>query len=454
MSNNYNPLEIPHELTPELKAYYDNRKLMWRNVWWFMILNIGWGIVFAVINPLMTLRMNSPEIGMGEAMISGISATNSYIVSFLVMYFSWKSDHTISRWGRRIPFLWISAPFIILTICIFPFVTSKWVLLGVMIIQLFFMDMKSSTISLLPIDMAPRHILARVNVIPGLVMGALTFLVLRYGMRLSDVSEKLPYLLGAGIMVCTTLLGGFNIKEPPIRKPATESFKPWSALKVGWRDRRMIVLMLAVPMLQALSTMYATWIWLFAKNSLHLTRTEMGASLAWASILGMALSFPCAWMTDRVSPYKLAGISLTLNGLLFLSLMRVSSPNGLILVAFMSCLSNCFGGVLYMMVFRSAHPAEMGSVTSSLALVNNSFLATMTLVSGQLIERLGHNYKAAFVMGFGISILGFCMLLYYRHLMKSGCHPVVTGTPAPTVAVPLTVVANTKCQVSGVSPDN
>jgi len=420
MSSTYNPLEMPHELTPELKAYYGNRALLWRNVIWFMVLGIGWCVCFTVVNPLMTLRMNSPEIGMGESMIGSINAINGYVVSFLVMYFSWKSDHTISRWGRRIPYLWISAPFIIVSVFVFPFIHGKWILLGVMLVQLFFMDMKNSTISLLPIDLVPRDILARVNVVPGIVMGVLSFLVLRYGMMLSDVSEKLPYLIGGGLMIATTLLGGFNIKEPPIRKQATEMFKPWSALKVGWRDRRMIVLMVAVPLLGAPLTLYNTWIWLFAKNVLHLTRTEMGASLSWASILGLVLGFPCAWLIDRISPYKLATAFLTLNAALFLVLMRVSSAYGLILAAFMFVLAAAFSGTASMMVFRSAHPEEVGSVTSSLALINNSINATMMLVSGWLIERLGHNYKAAFILGIGLSVLGFGMLLFYRHLMKSG----------------------------------
>ena len=92
---------IPGETTPELTAYYADRKLMWKNIWWLIVLNAGWSVVFTVVGPLMQLRMNSPQVGMGEGMIATISAVNSYLVSFLVMYFSWKSDHTISRWGRR-----------------------------------------------------------------------------------------------------------------------------------------------------------------------------------------------------------------------------------------------------------------------------------------------------------------------------------------------------------------
>ena len=247
------------------------------------------------------------------------------------------------------------------------------------------------------------------------------------------------------MLVCT-LLGGLNIKEPPIREPATESFKPWSALKVGMRDRRMILLMLAVPMMGCLLNLYNTWIWLFAKNILHLTRTEMGASLSWASILGMALGFPCAWLIDRINPYKMAAVFLGLNAGLFILLMQVSSARGLILVAFMVVLVSGFGPVVNMVVFRSAHPAEVGSVTSSLALINNAFSATMVLISGQLIERLGHNYNAAFIFGLCVSALGFCMLLYYRHLMKSG--RLVTKTVnEPIATVPPLAVSTVESEL-------
>ena len=411
---------------------------MWRNIIWFMVLNIGWGICFTVVNPLMTLRMNSPAVGMDEGMIGMISAINGYAVSFLVMYFAWKSDHTISRWGRRIPFLWISTPFILVSVVVFPFIDNKWILLGVMIVQLFFMDMKLSTISLLPIDLVPRNILARTNVVPGIVMGVMSFFVLRYGMKLSDVNETLPFLIGAAVMLVTSIVSGLNIKEPPIQTPATEPFRPWSALKVGWRDRRMIILMLAVPMLGALPAMYNAWIWLFAKNELNLTRTEMGASLSWASILGLVLTFPCAWLVDRISPYKLAGIFVVLNGALLTSLLWVSSQSGLIVVAFMFVLATAFGGAASMMVFRMAHPKDVGSVSSSLALINNAFNATLALLSGQLIERLGQNYHAAFILGFCFCVLGLIVLLYYRHLMTSGRQPMEhTDDSLPENATPV-----------------
>jgi MFS family permease len=413
------PHAIEHEMAPELQAFYANRPLMWRNILWFSILNVGWSVCFTIIYPLITLRMNSPEVGMGEGLIGTIGSVNGYAVSFLVMYFSWKSDHTISRWGRRIPFLWISAPGIILPLLLFPFFANKWILVGLMIMQLFFMDIKASTISLLPIDLAPRPLLARTMAIQGVILGLLGFLVLRYGMQLSDYSEKLPFLFAAVILALSTIVGGFGIKEPPIQTPATEPFKPWSALQVGFRDRRRIVLMLSVPMIGATFTMYNAWLWLFAKNELGLTRTDMGAALSWSSLLGLVLSMPYAWLIDKINPYKLVALGLFLQFILFLALLNIHSANGLIVVSFLFAASSGIGGVASIVVFRAAHPAEVGSVTSCLGFVNNFFNATLLLVSGQLIERLGHNYHAAYILGICLSALGFAVLLTYRQLTTS-----------------------------------
>lgn len=417
------PGETPHDQTQALQAFYANRPLMWRNLAWLIVLNMGWALCFTVINPLMTLRMNSPAIGLGEGMIGTIYSINSYLVSFLVMYFSWKSDHTLSRWGRRIPYLWISGPAIIVMLVLFPFAHAKWLVVAIVAVQLFFTDMKNSTISLLPIDLVPKAVLARTMSIQNIVLGVMGFLALRYGMKLSDWSEKAPYLIGGVVLAFTTFSAGFSIKEPPIRKPATESFKPWSALKVGWRDRRMIVLMLGTAMLSSVFIMYNQWIWLYAKNELGLTRTSMGASLAWSSLLGIALAYPAAHLVDRFRPYKLILAFHALQWVLFAALLLTHSAHGLIVVSFLFVISTALSVAPSMMVFKSAAPQDVGSVTSSLALVNNAYAATLILVSGQLIERLGHNYAAGYTLGIAMSAVGCVLLFVYRRLVQPAPPP-------------------------------
>ena len=133
-----NPVEIPlnvkAEMTsPEMAAYYNNRPLMWRNLWLIMLLSLGWGLVFTVVGPLMQLRMN--KMGFGEGALGTLGAVNSWAYSYLVMYFAWKSDHTVSRFGRRVPYLFVTAPVIVISVVVFPFLNVLWLMAGVYLLQ-------------------------------------------------------------------------------------------------------------------------------------------------------------------------------------------------------------------------------------------------------------------------------------------------------------------------------
>lgn len=404
-------------MSPELQAFYGNRPLMWRNLLWLTVLNGSWTVVYVVLNPLMILRMN--EIGMREGMIGNIASINGYAVSFLVMYFSWKSDHTVTRWGRRIPYLWISAPGIFLALLLFPLVTNMWIMVGVLAIHYLFMDCKASTISLLGIDLVPRYMLARAGWLVSVVPSLLSFFALRFGMNQAESNIRLPFFIGVAILAMTSLAAGNLIKEPPVRTPQTEPFKPWSALKVGWEDRRRIVLMLAASLIVSTTVMYYNWIWLFARNTLNLTRSDMGSALSWVTLAAMPLGLVLSWLIDRVNLYRLAGVYVVTQLILCVSIFFVHDKNGLIALSFVQVCGAGLGTAASMILWRSMPPHEVGSITSTAAFINNAYVATLVGVSGQLIQRLGSNYAAALVLGFCMTLCGFVLLLVYRRLTAS-----------------------------------
>ena len=301
--------------------------------------------------------------------------------------------------------------------------------MGLWVVQTLCLDIKSSTLSLLPIDLAPRQVLARVSSMQTIVISIIAFLVLRYGMKLADFSERLPYLLGGGLLLVTSLLSGLLIREPPIQNPTTERFKPWSALKVGLKDRRMIVLMLGVAMMGSFTAMYNMWIWLFAKNVLNLTRTNMGAALAWAPLLGVVLAFPYAWLIDRISPYRLLAVYLALVILTGFVMGYVHGALGLALVSILWTGVNGLGGAAIMIVIRRAPRDAVGSVTSSAAFINNFYSGMIVLISGWIIEHTGRNYRLVFIIGVVLSGVGYCILLGYRWLMSAaGAETMGRGT--------------------------
>lgn len=415
------PSQSAEMTSPEMAAYYNNRPLMWRNLGLIMLLNLGWLVVFTVVNPLIQLRMNN--LGFGEGSLGTLIAVNAWVYSYLVMYFAWKSDHTVSRFGRRVPYLFLSAPFIIVSLFVFPFLDTLWLVAGVWILQSLFMDIKAATIPLLSIDCMPRRMLARAAIPGSIAMGILSFFALRYGMKLADLKEWAPYVIGGSILAATTVVGGLLVREPPVQNPTTEKFKPWSAIKVACEDRRRIVLMLSVSLFQAYLTTYGTWFWLFAQNTLGMSRTVAGQAVAWSALVSILLAVPTCWLVDRVSPYRLLPVFC---GLLGLHLVLVFAIHDAFTVMVAACLMAAlypFYGAADMMIYRTADPKVVGSFTSANSCLRGLFLGGLNMGMGFLIQHTGHNYYVAFVAAYILQLLGLVALFSYRHLMRADATP-------------------------------
>ncbi len=403
-------------ISPEMEAYYNNRPLMWRNLGLIMCLNVGWYVVFTVVGPLMQLRLN--RMGVGEQTLGTLGAVNSWSYSYLVMYFAWKSDHTVSRFGRRIPYLFLTAPPIVLSIVLFPLFSFKWALIGLFLMQMFFMDIKNAAIPLLTFDCMPRRLLARAGTPSWLIMASVSFFSLRYGMKLSEWSESLPYLLAGGVLTCTTLIGGFLIKEPPVKSPTKEKFRPWSAMKVAWRDPRTVVLMCSAVMSQTFFITYTAWIWLYARNVMHLSGSDTARAVSWALLVSIVVSPPFAWLVDRVSPYKLLPLLIPVSGAAMWLLFHATTAAGLIPVAILALFLQTINSAADLMIVRHAHPAELGCVTSTNSCLRGAYSGALVMLTGMLIQHSGGHYGLTLGISFSLTTMSIGLFFVYRHLMR------------------------------------
>lgn len=401
------------ELSPELAAYYSDNRLMWKNVMLIMLANVGWTVSFSFLGPLMLLRMN--KLGVNEGTLGLLSSSNLWVVSFLVMYFSWKSDHCTSRWGRRLPFLFMSVPFIILSISLFPFFVWVPVLIALTVVQMLATDVKGSTFPLLNIDCVRKDVLARMGSINGMACGLVAFLGVRYGVRLADAAEWLPYVLGSGILCITTYAATF-IREPPVHNPPAGRFKPWSALQVGWSDRRNIIMMLGVGTIHAFMYLYGVWVWLYAKNELDIQRADCANALSWSALIGVALAFPVGWAVDKLGSYKVVTVFWVMEVIGFVYAMSVNSVHSLIVLSIIVCFTAPFYAGADIMVYKSCHPSVVGSMTSSNSFLRNMNLGILVFISGYLIQQT-RNYKSAFILGICVSTFGLSMFWLHRYLL-------------------------------------
>ncbi len=411
-----------------VSAYYADRKLMWRNVLWITFGHFGLALAVTILVPLMNLRLKS--IGVSDSGVGLLTSANLWTVSFLVMYFSWKSDHCVSPLGRRTPFVLLSLPFLVLATILFPLFRAEWILIGLMIVYYFFYDVTASTYPLLSIDCVSKEVLARVSGIVAIVISAAGFLSARLGARMADQHQTRVFILCAAVMTIMMFLALWQIKEPPFRHPAQGRFNLLAPIRVACQDRRILVLMLAVALLNAFQMIFNTWMWFYAKSRLGLTIGDTGAAMSWGLLLKVLVSYPAGWLIDRFGSYVALSIEWVLMLALSLCAIRVTNAGGLILLMVLFSLLTPLQVAGDTILWKTMDKADTGSYTSTVALLRNFCTGTVIAISGFLIRWTG-SYVVAFWFGFALSSVALVIFFIYRWLMRSGGPSRLAAAGAP-----------------------
>jgi|CZKL01.1.fsa_nt_gi Na+/melibiose symporter-like transporter len=410
-------LTPPSETSSALNIFYADRRRMWSNVLWITFGHFGTALSMTIVEPLMNLRLKA--VGVSESSVGLLLSLNLWAVSFLVMYFSWKSDHTTSRLGRRTPFTLLALPFIAVALMLFPLSTQKWLLIALMLTYFFFNDMKASTYPLLAIDCVSKEVLARVSGLVAITISMAGFLSTRLGAQMADVYPKGVFVAAAAVMTIMTLIALWRIKEPPVYHPAKSGFNLLAPIKIACRDKRILVLIVAVALLNAFPMIFKTWVWFYAKSKLGLTIGDTGLAMSWGLLLQVAFSYPAGWLIDRFGSYLALCIQWVIMLTLVLSSIYVTNSHGLILLMSLYFLFLPLQVAGDTILWKTMDKADTGSYTSTVALVKNFSTGTVIALSGFLIKWTG-SYIVAFWFGFCLSSIALIVFFIYRHLMRNG----------------------------------
>lgn len=409
----------------DLAKFYADSKLMWRNVLWITFGHFGMALSMTIVEPLMNLRLKS--IGISESSVGLLASLNLWAVSFLVMYFSWKSDHCTSKLGRRTPFTLMALPFIVIALVLFPISTQKLLLVGLMLMYFFFNDMKASTYPLLSLDCVSKPVLARVSGIIAIVISTAGFLSTRLGSKMADANPKRVFFTAAAVMSSMTLIALWRIKEPPIYHPAEGKFNLLAPIKVATKDKRILVLIVAVALLNGFSIIFKTWVWFYAQTKLHLTIGDTGVAMSWGLLLQMAASYPAGWLIDKFGSYIALCLQWTIMLTLAVCSIHVTNLHGLILLMSLYFLFMPLQVAGDAILWKTMDKADTGSFTSTVALVRNFCTGTVIAISGFIIKWT-HSYIVAFWFGLSLSTIALIVFFVYRHIMRTGrTTPVESG---------------------------
>ena len=288
---------------------------------------------------VLPLKLN--ELGAGDTMNAVLNKTFAYsVVFFLAPVVSFRSDRTRTRWGRRIPYLFWSAPFMgffLILIGLYEPLT-RMITGGADQVMFLGYTVSRTTVAVTVIgvlidgsdlagifantvyyylfnDVVPpgyiSRFLALFRIVAGLANIAFNAFILPHSMTHFQTIFIIAGIAYAGgfMLMCIFVREGDYPPPPPNidgRKGIISAVKTYAVECFTHRLYWWFFLANTCYMASKLATMF-----LIIRNtkSLGLSLTEIGTYFAWVAGIAMALQYPAGWVADRFHPVRVYVVS-------------------------------------------------------------------------------------------------------------------------------------------------
>jgi maltose/moltooligosaccharide transporter len=175
----------------------------------FFGISIIWPIFNSFIPPMLE------DLGLAAGVIGFILTWDNLINLFLQPYVGARSDRTVSRFGRRKPWLMLGAPIAAIFFIAVPFVRDNFILiaLGILGTNIGMALFRSPTIAYLG-DLFKPGQRSQANGVINLMGGLGGAAALFAGGTLYKIGVPLPFIVGAGVMLLAIGIVLIGVKEP------------------------------------------------------------------------------------------------------------------------------------------------------------------------------------------------------------------------------------------------
>jgi maltose/moltooligosaccharide transporter len=422
-------------------------------------------IMEAVVPSIIPLKFKS--LGASNTIIVLFMSTLPYILNATVCpWVSFKSDRYRSRWGRRLPFIIRTAPFLALSLILIGYSTEigGWMhhfffsrsgtisvaavtigLVGLFVVSFQFFNMfVNSVFWYLFNDVVPQALMGRFlglfRVVGGLAGMFFNFFIFRYAeshMKEIFLGAALLYFFGFGLM-CLKIREG-EYPPPPENIGGRKSL--WSDVRTFMTEcyglKHYRVLFLAQIMLN-LGIFACGSFNIFYLRDIGLDLAQIGKISGCGMALATVLTYPAGMLVDRFKPIRVmiaavAGMTLIVTPLNFVflfhnfSLAEAFYVYGAIWLLWQTC--SAINGAAGLPMLMQFYPKErFGQFCSASSLVVSVSLTLGGLAAGGLfdfLKRLYHGsnfyYRFIPVWSFTFMFIALCVLLIvYRNWRRHG----------------------------------
>lgn len=423
---------------------------------WLLWGDFTFSLMEAVIPSILPLKLQSlgsSNMAMGIIMGTIPSAMN-FMINPIV---SFRSDRFRSRWGRRIPFLFLATPGVTFALIMMAFSADigQWVhaqvgahhwalsaptvavvMIGILMIMFQFFNMFIATVYYyLFNDVVPEHFVARflglfrmVGTLAGMLYNWLLFKHAQTHMREIFVFVALLYFVGFMLM-CWRVKEGKYPPPPPL-DGNRKGF--WASVTTYCRESFTHPFYLCTFAFSACMT--AAGVCGFAVNLffLHLgiTLEQLGHFRTYIAIPGIVLALPLAWLVDRLHPVRVVLWAVLIMAITnIIGFFALHDYKSMLIISVIAIPDGILYGVAIMPMGMMLWPKDRyGQFGSADAAVKSVVAIVMGFGAGIFLDFMKRMYNGneayyrwIYIWSASFQLLAFVMmLLVYRYWKKHG----------------------------------
>jgi MFS family permease len=416
---------------------------------WMLWGDFAWSMRDRSILPMMQLmfkKYNASDITV-SLLFSSIPITIGLLTGPIISYLS---DNHRGRWGRRIPFLLFTTPFIVVSIIGLAFASkigayahqilapklgldlSILIFLGLfLVIFEFTCGIANMIFGGLVNDVVPQAVVGRffslfraVSLVAGIIFNYWFFGKTETHFVWIFLGVALLYGVGFTILCLRVKEGEYPPlpvqTEPKRAKRFVAAAKTY--FKVGYGNSYYLWFF-AATILAGLAVVPWNLYGLFYAKSLHMSNDAYGKYLSYSFVISLCLAYPLGALADRFHPLRLLIVTLALYMLAMLwnvlYLFDVQTFGYSVMAQ--SVLAGAFYTVSASLGQRLLPRENFVQIGSAGGTINCLIGIVFAPALGIFLDSTGHNYRSIFHIGFVVTALALVVnLILYKKFMALG----------------------------------
>lgn len=361
-----------------------------------------------------------------QLIINGIMTLDNILAIFLIPVISAMSDRTVTRYGKRKPYIMVGLPISALMFILLPGFSHHFLLFMVIITILNFSMAiyRGPVVALMP-DMTPPELRSEANGIINFMGGLASVFVLIGGSFMYAANRNLPFMATGIVMVISLIIIIRFIKEPTTYVPS-EKKENVPILKtirdvIGAKDQKTIKILFAILFwfigYQGLEATFSN----YAVYYLNLAEDEASLILGGYALAFLIFAIPSGFIGKKLGKKRAILIGLTVDIFIFI-ILGLMGPAGLIPFNKVTMIA-LFGvaGIFWAFININSYPYVVQGVSEEKVGTYTGlyyFFSSIAAISGPFIYGLFVDYVGFNVL-FYVTAATFAIAWVFVQLIKT-----------------------------------